>query len=175
MRQLKVDLSELEFAFDSSREMVSYYLDVETGEVIFLTDEAHDLWERIYKSYYGEVSEKVDWEKAFAEEGIGDWQGELVLLADAVEAGLGTRFISIPKVDSHEGFEDMEDFTARVSSQRVQERLERALDGRGPFRNFKNVLLDFPAERERWFRFKGERDRRRVLDWLEEEGITPLE
>jgi hypothetical protein len=175
MRQLKVDLSELEIAFDSSREMVSHYLDLESGEVIFLTGEAHDLWERICESYYDEESERVDWEKAFAGEGTADWQGELVLLTEAVEAGLGTRFISIPKVDSHEGYQDMEDFTTGVSSQRVKERLERALGGRGPFRNFKNVLLDYPAERERWFVFKGERDRRRVLDWLEEEGITPVE
>jgi len=34
MRQLKIDLSELELAIDSGSEMISYYLDIETGEVV---------------------------------------------------------------------------------------------------------------------------------------------
>jgi hypothetical protein len=31
MRQLKINLSEIEMAFDSGSEMISYYLDLETG------------------------------------------------------------------------------------------------------------------------------------------------
>jgi hypothetical protein len=47
--------------------------------------------------------------------------------------------------------------------------------GRGAFRYFKDVLLDYPAERERWFQFKRERLQQRILDWLEAHGITPLQ
>jgi hypothetical protein len=67
----------------------------------------------------------------------------------------------------------MEAFIAVVRSPRLQERLERAISGRGAFRYFKDVLLDYPTERERWFRFKQERLQRRMLDWLEAQGITP--
>jgi sensor histidine kinase YesM len=175
MRQLKIDLSELEMAFDSYGEMISYYLDLETGEVISVSDEEGGLLESIYQSYYDEQSETVDWESAFEKEQISDWQRELLKNADRIEAGFGNRFISIPSEGSHESYCDMEAFIATVHNLRLQERLERAISGRGAFRYFKDVLLDYPAERERWFQFKRERLRQRILDWLEAHEITPLE
>jgi len=68
----------------------------------------------------------------------------------------------------------MEAFIATVHNRRLQERLERAISGRGAFRYFKDVLLDYSAERERWFQFKRERQHLRILDWLEAHGITSL-
>lgn len=68
----------------------------------------------------------------------------------------------------------MAEFITTVRSPRLQERLERAIRGRGAFRHFKDVLLDFPTERERWFQFKHEQLHQRILDWLEAEEITPL-
>ena len=175
MRQLKIDLSELELAFDSGSEMISYFLDLETGEVISVSDEERGLLESIYESYYDEQSETVDWESAFEEEHIPDWQRELLKNADRIEAGFGDRFISIPSEGSHEDYRDMEAFIATVRNLRSQERLEHAISGRGAFRYFKDVLLDYPAERERWFQFKQERWHQRILDWLEAHGITPLQ
>ena len=175
MRQLKIDLSELELAFDSGSEMISFYLALETGEVISVSDEERGLMERIYESYYDEQSETVDWEKAFEKEHVPDWQREQLQNADRVEAGLGDRLISIPSEDSHEGYRDMEAFIATVRNRLLQERLERAIGGRGAFRYFKDVLLDYPAEQERWFQFKRDRLHQRILDWLEAYGITPLQ
>ena len=174
MRQLKIDLSELELAYDSGSEMISYYLDLETGEVISVSDEERGLLESIYESYYDDQSETVDWVSAFEKEHVPDWQREPLQIADRVEADCGDRFISIPAESSREGYRDMEAFIATVRNQRLQERLERAISGRGAFRYFKDVLLDFPAERERWFQFKQERLHQRILDWLETYGITPL-
>ncbi len=82
MRQLKIDLSELELAFDNGSEMISYYLDLETGEVISISDEERGLLESIYESYYDEQSENVDWENAFEEEHVPDWQREQLQNAD---------------------------------------------------------------------------------------------
>ena len=175
MRQLKIDLSELELAFDNYEGMISYYLDLETGEVISVSDEERGLLESIYESYYDEQSETVDWESAIEKEHVPDWQRELLIKADRVEAGFGDRFISITSEGSHEGYRDMEAFIATVRNRRLQERLERAISGRGAFRYFKDVLLDYPAERERWFQFKQERLHQRILDWLEAHGITPLQ
>jgi hypothetical protein len=173
MSQLKIDMSELEMAFDSYGEMISYYLDLETGEVVSVSDEERCTLESIYESYYDEQSETVDWENAFEKEHVPDWQRELLINSDRVEAGFGDRFISIPAEGSHEGYRDMEAFIATVHDRRLQERLERAISGRGAFRYFKDVLLDYPAERERWFQFKRERLHLRILDWLEAYGITP--
>lgn len=174
MRQLKIDFSELETAFDNSSEMISYYLDIETGEVFSVSEEERSLLESIYESYYDEQTQTVDWENVFEKEHVPGWQRELLQNADRVEAGFGSRYIAIPSEGSHEGYRDMEAFIITVRSPRLQQRLERAIAGRGAFRYFKDVLLDYPAERERWFQFKQERFRQRFLDWLEVHGITPL-
>jgi len=68
----------------------------------------------------------------------------------------------------------MEEFIATVADWRLRNRLERAIGGRGAFRYFRDVLADYPTERERWFAFKDARVRERVLDWLAEEGIEPI-
>ncbi|RPI30315.1 MAG: hypothetical protein EHM70_14205 [Chloroflexota bacterium] len=174
MRQLKIDLSELELAFTSGSEMISYFLDLEIGKVISIPDDERGLLESIYESYYDEQTETVDWEKAFLEERVPDWQQVLLQDADRVEADSGSRFIAIPSEDSHEGYRDMEAFIGTVRDRGLQERLERAIRGRGAFRYFKDILLDYPAERERWFQFKQERLHQRILDWLLAHEITPL-
>ena len=175
MHQLKIDLSELEMAFDSGSELISFYLDIETGEVISISEEERGLLERIYATSYDEQTRKVDWATAFQEEHIPDWQREQLLDADRIESGLGSRFIAIPSEGSHVGYRDMEAFIVTVHNPRLQEQLERAISGRGAFRYFKDVLLDYPAERERWFQFKRERLHQRMFDWLESQGIIPLQ
>jgi hypothetical protein len=175
MRQLKIELSELEMAFESGSEMISYYLDIETGEILSVSDEERDLLESIYESHCDEQTQIVNWEAAFAEEHIPDWQRERIQDANRVEAGSSSRYIDIPSESSHEGYRDMEDFIFTVRNPRLQERLERAISGRGAFRYFKDAILDYPAERERWFQFKQDRLHQRILDWLDEQGIIPYQ
>jgi hypothetical protein len=100
---------------------------------------------------------------------------ELEEEAAIVEAGLGTRFLQLPEADSRAGYADMADFVATVAHPRLAERLQNALHGRGPFRRFKDVLLDYPEERERWFAFKRQRLHDRARAWLAAEGIVPIE
>jgi hypothetical protein len=88
-----------------------------------------------------------------------------------VEAGYGIRYVAVPPVDSHEPYEDMADFIVTVTNRRIQERLAEAIAGQHPFRRFKDALLNYPQERERWFAFSAERQRQRALDWLEFIGV----
>ena len=48
-RRLRVDLSELEVAFDDASWERSYYLDLETGQVVWITQETHRQLESIYE------------------------------------------------------------------------------------------------------------------------------
>jgi Uncharacterised protein family (UPF0158). len=173
MRQLNIDLSELEMAFESGSEMISYYLDIETGEVVNISEEESSLLEIIYESYYDDQSQTVDWEKAFDEEHVPDWQRQIIQKADQIDADFGSRYIAIPSEGSREGYRDMKEFIVTARSPRLQEKLERAISGRGAFRYFKDVLIDYPTERERWFQFKRARIQERILDWLETIGIAP--
>jgi len=111
--------------------------------------------------------------------------GEIILLSDAVddlerleeeiEGDTAGRYVDIPLQDSHEGYRDMEDFIETVADSHQRELLEVAIDGRGAFRRFKDVLERFPADRERWFAFERERLRERIREWLEENEIQPIE
>jgi len=173
MRQLNIDMSELELAFEGGYETIAYYLDLETGEVITVSEDARAILETIYESYYDKQTQIVDWESAFENERVPDWQRELVQEADRVEAGFGATIIAIPSEGSSEGCADMEAFIGTVHNLRLKERLEQAISGRGAFRNFKDVLLDYPSERDCWFQFKRERVQQRISEWLGEHGITP--
>jgi uncharacterized protein YciI len=73
--------------------------------------------------------------------------------------------------DSREGYRDMEDFAAAVNDGGLRDRLMRALDGRGAFRRFRDVL-DSAADvhLRRWYVFRDERALGRARVFLAEEG-----
>ena len=73
--------------------------------------------------------------------------------------------------EAHADYRAMEEFIETVADRRLQARLWRALEGRGPFRRFRDVLLAAPVERERWIAVLAADQRRRVLAWLAEEQI----
>ncbi len=156
IKRLKVDLPWLMAAFEDASWEVCYCLDLETGEVIMLTDE-----EMRY------VEEPPDWP-------LPEWQQESVKQAEKIMFDSGERYVRVPGADSREGYGDMEDFIATVEDDHLRELLSVAIHGRGAFRRFKDVLYDYPRERKRWFEFADSQVRRRVLDWLESEGIEPI-
>ena len=47
-----------------------------------------------------------------AQQGMPEWHQQQLLVADAVEAGNGERFIAVPQLESGEAYRDMEDFIA---------------------------------------------------------------
>jgi hypothetical protein len=61
----------------------------------------------------------------------------------------------------------MERFVGAVADQPLRERLLVAIDGKGAFRRFKDVLLAFPAERERWFAYRSELLHLHIQTWLD--------
>ena len=142
--KVTVDLEELCVAFEFSSVDNRYYLDLETGEIINISDEFVD------------HEEKEELERK-------------------VEEGFGKRYVSIPYASSDESYKDMEDFVETLEDQDLKEKLYIAIDGRGAFRRFKDVLLGYPEERERWFKFKDARVTERINEWLEAEGIEMIE
>ena len=92
-------------------------------------------------------------------------------LKDRIEED-SERYERIPKAESHEGYRDMEDFIATVDNEHRAELLVVAINGKGAFRRFKDVLLNYPEERERWFKFKDDRMEERALEWLEDIDVT---
>jgi hypothetical protein len=68
----------------------------------------------------------------------------------------------------------MEDFVASVTDAGRADRLAIAIEGRGAFRRFKDVISRWPDEQERWYRFSDERCRGRARQWLTGAGYRTV-
>jgi hypothetical protein len=77
------------------------------------------------------------------------------------------RYIRVDPASSREQYRWMERFVSSVQDLPLRERLLVAIDGKGAFRRFKDVLLAFPAERERWFAHRSELLHLHIQTWLE--------
>jgi len=141
-KTLKIDLDELCSAMENSSYEHEYYLDLDNGEILFLSKYMDD---EETKKLKNQIEEDFD------------------------------RYERIPKAESHEGYEDMVDFIATVKDEHLAELLEVAINGKRAFRRFKDVLLNYPEERERWFQFKDDRTQERALEWLDDIDVSLIE
>jgi hypothetical protein len=80
------------------------------------------------------------------------------------------RWLWVDCVGSRDAYGDMESFIDTVDDPGRADRLSIAIEGRGAFRRFKDVLARWPEELERWFAFSEERQRGRARAWLAGEG-----
>lgn len=85
-----------------------------------------------------------------------------------------TAYMRIEPVSSREQYRWMERFIPMVENTELRERLERAIDGKGAFRRFKDVLMSYGPERERWFAFRSERLRVFMEAWLAAHALRPV-
>jgi hypothetical protein len=91
-----------------------------------------------------------------------------------VQSG-GDSFLRVEPAASREQYKWMERFVAGVTDEALRERLVIAIDGKGAFRRFKDVLLNYPTERERWFSYRADLLHWHMQKWLEKEQLAPKE
>jgi hypothetical protein len=82
-------------------------------------------------------------------------------------------YIRVDPASSREQYRWMERFVGSVTEPQLRERLVMAIDGKGAFRRFKDVLLAYPAERERWFSYRSDLLHWHMHNWLIEREIEP--
>ena len=173
MKKVTINWRALEIAFRNVSDLVSYYLDTETGRTLMVMDEARYYLKEIYEAHDPDSSGKFDLEAALVESDLPDWQKEAVREADLVERCYDFRVIEIPRIESWEAYDEMQDFIATVQDDRLYNQLINATQGRGAFGRFRDILARYPAEEQRWYDFQQERLWQRILDWLKMEGIEP--
>jgi hypothetical protein len=157
MKKLKVDVEDIAMIMDNQdRFGTQYYLDTETGEVAAIPEELMGTFEE------GESCE-----------GLPAWELDLLPTAKEIFEG-SKRYEEIPTRPSYEGHNLMVAFAEGVTDRKIQRELSIALDGKGAFRRFKNVLRGYPDVEKEWFEFKAERDKEEVKEWLESIGIKPI-
>ena len=84
------------------------------------------------------------------------------------------KYRSIEVVPSHIQYQWVSEFVKSIEHESIKSRMEAAINGKGAFRRFKDILLTLPDERRRWFEFRDRRMRIRVVEWIEENSIEPL-
>ncbi len=83
-------------------------------------------------------------------------------------------YLRIDPVSSREQYRWMERFIPMVDEGELKTKLSQAIDGKGAFRRFKDVLMSFAADRERWFTFRSERLRTFMEAWLSAHAIAAV-
>jgi len=174
-RKVNVELDELAIALDTDFSELHQYLDLETGRIVAIMEEMTWELEEIYEEIYDEDGNRVvTLEDYLQQRDDPDWQKEMILEADRVEQGYGTRYIRVERDDPYGDYRDMERFIGTVEDARLRERLWNAIQGRGAFRRFKDLLVRHPQVEEAWFDFKDARLQKRVANWLETHDIEPV-
>jgi hypothetical protein len=107
--------------------------------------------------------------------------GEVIRIVDGIaDPQMHTRvmndplYLRVEPVSSREQYRWMERFIATVDESELREKLVQAIDGKGAFRRFKDVLMSFPVDRERWFAFRSERLRACMEAWLGAHAIKAV-
>lgn len=100
-------------------------------------------------------------------DGVADPQMHARIAADA-------NYLRIDPVSSREQYRWMERYIPMVEDPELQAKLNQAIDGKGAFRRFKDVLMTYAPERERWFAFRSERLRIFMEAWLSAHALNPI-
>jgi hypothetical protein len=85
-----------------------------------------------------------------------------------------SQYLRIESVSSREQYRWMERFIQMVDEAPLRNALGQAIDGKGAFRRFKDVLMSQAPERERWFAFRSERLRVFMEAWLNAHALAPI-
>lgn len=107
----------------------------------------------------GEVLRIVD--------GVADPQMHARIAADP-------NYLRIDPVSSREQYRWMERYIPMVDDPELRAKLAASIDGKGAFRRFKDVLMAYGPERERWFAFRSERLRIFMEAWLNAHALKAV-
>ena len=134
---MKIDWDGIKDAIVSASNLAQYYLDLETGKAVFVSEMDPETDEVTPD----ELDENPD------------------------------RYVLIEPPPSRITYQWMAEFAEAVRDGALAGKLLAALEGKGAFRRFKNVLLNYPGQREAWFRFEDAKVNEAVRRWVESSGI----
>ena len=83
-------------------------------------------------------------------------------------------FVVVEAIPSRIQYQWVDEFVLTIEDADLKTRVEAAINGKGAFRRFKDILLTSPEERRRWFEFRDARMRQRIIEWVREKGVEPL-
>ncbi|MFH1703776.1 MAG: UPF0158 family protein [Nitrospirota bacterium] len=175
VKKLKIDFDEIQKAMeDIIRDSFDYFLDLSTGEVITISEDLlGEVRERLSEGDFDDIGDDIEYIEFAEEPDLPYWIEDEVELAIEVLLNEGSRYVPIPERDSLEAYNIMTEFIETFGDPVLKEELSNALNGKGAFRKFKNVLLEYPKERKRWHTYNAKAMKNTITEWLESLGIKP--
>lgn len=150
--KLKDIVDEMEMQMDEYRK----YLCKETGEIVSVSTEELSI---------AEESEEDD---DFSE--YPDWQQDSI--KDAMDVIVNwENYVELPDKWEINEYDIMEDFCGSIRNDRISNALYSAIQGRGAFRRFKDVIIRFGVEKD-WYNFREEALKEIAINWCEENDIA---
>jgi len=147
----KLDWEGLRLAVDFNDDSINYcFLNTHTGEVIIMPQE-------ILRMVEDEAEDKIDH--------LLNWEKDLVPEAREIVDHF-ERFERIPTIPPYDAYNWMVEFADSVTNPHLRDLLFVALNGKGAFRRFKNVLMNYPKEQELWYKMIDEKVDEWIREWL---------
>ncbi|OIP60538.1 MAG: hypothetical protein COY75_00750 [Nitrospirae bacterium CG_4_10_14_0_8_um_filter_41_23] len=176
MKKQKVNFDEIQKAMeDVSRDTFDYFLDMVTGEVIAFSEEIlNEVKSRLYDSDSDEIGDEIEYIEFDEEPDLPVWMEDEVELALEILLDEEGRYVRIPERGPTMAYKSMAEFIETVENRLLREELSNALNGKGAFRRFKDVLIDYPKERKRWHGFNAKAMKRKIIEWLRSIGVEPI-
>ena len=84
------------------------------------------------------------------------------------------RYVPVEAIPSRIQYQWLDEFIHSIEEGETRTRMEAAINGKGAFRRFKDILLTLPDERRRWFEYRDQMMRHRIVEWIREQGVAPM-
>lgn len=154
MSFLKVKLSELMEGIDFQSDNLDVYLNMKTGEVIYIENELYSLIDSDRDlSYYS------------------DWEQENIKLAE--EIMYEDYYEPFPSKYEIDEYGIMKSFSYSMEEE-IKDRLLRAINGRGAFRRFKDEVFELGVRKD-WFSYREKEIKKLIKRWSENLDIEIIE
>lgn len=82
------------------------------------------------------------------------------------------KYIEITGMHAYESYRDMEKFNSQQEESELKEQLIQAVNNKGPFKRFREVLDRHPEASQKWQGFKRECVIQRIYLWLDENNLV---
>ena len=159
LRRLNIEFEALARAMArQGSDEYDYYLDTHTGRIMRIST---DVWNALEEGQTIAGS-------------LNAWQQEELHEAQAVFSDTQGRYLPVPEDLEWEVEERMSDFVETVRDADLRRKLTSAREGRNALRRFKDVLVHYPDEQQRWVVLEQQSQQEHAAQWLQDEGIEPV-
>ncbi len=174
MRKLSIDFDEVQKAMeDMVRDAFDYFLDVETGEVLILSEDILNKAGLMLSRDFDEDLECYE-EVVFDRDiDIPEWMEDEIELALDIFLS-GDNYVRIPERSSRNVYAAMDKFIEMIEDAELNGVFRQIPAGQGSFRRFKDALEPHPKLRKLWYGFNAKAARKEITEWLQSLSIEPI-